>query len=94
MSRTTFSNTTPTKIRLKTTSLSATAPAGAGNFLLEWVRTEGSSTSVADYERQTLGLGYDHFLSKRTDLYAVVLHDKVTSLASGTGLALGIRHRF
>jgi len=47
-----------------------------------------------DATRTTSSLGYDHFLSKRTDVYAVVMHDKITAVRSGTSLALGIRHRF
>ena len=39
-------------------------------------------------------LGYDYDLSKRTDLYAVMLDDKVQSKARGSGMAVGIRHRF
>jgi predicted porin len=93
-SQTKFSNATPTEIKLKTTALSATVPAGAGSFLLEWVHTDDSRTSVAGLKRQTLGLGYDYVLSKRTDLYAVALHDKVTNVSTGNGLALGMRHRF
>ncbi|MNY32521.1 hypothetical protein D3C86_1667430 [compost metagenome] len=44
--------------------------------------------------RTTSSVGYDHFLSKRTDLYAVAMHDKVTDVRSGTSLVLGVRHRF
>ena len=94
MSQTTFRNATPVEIRLKTTALSATVPAGAGSFMVEWANTDHRRTSAADLERETLGLGYDHSLSKRTDIYAVALRDKVTNLASGTGWALGVRHRF
>ena len=94
MSQTTYKNTTPTEIRLKTTALSATVPAGAGSLLVEWAHTDDSRTGVASAKRETLGVGYDYAMSKRTDLYAVALHDKVTNLATGTGLALGIRHRF
>ena len=94
MSQTKFKNTTANEISLKTTALSATVPAGAGSFMLEWARTGDDRTGVASLKRESLGLGYDHALSKRTDLYAVALHDKVSNLATGTGLALGIRHRF
>lgn len=93
-SQTTFENATPAEIKLKTTALSATVPAGGGNFIVEWARTGQSRSGVAHLRRDTQGLGYDYFLSKRTDLYAVALHDKVTRLSSGTGLALGVRHRF
>jgi predicted porin len=93
-SQTTFKNATPIEIKLKTTALSATVPIGSGNFLVEYAQTDNSRTGAASLKRETLGIGYDHNLSKRTDLYAVALHDKVTRLATGTGLALGARHRF
>jgi len=45
-------------------------------------------------DRTTLSVGYLHNLSKRTELYAVLMHDKVDGLSSGGGYSLGIRHRF
>jgi hypothetical protein len=33
-------------------------------------------------------------LSKRTDLYAMLMHDAVTSFNSGTSWGVGVRHRF
>jgi predicted porin len=49
-------------------------------------------------------VGYDHDLSKRTDVYAVVMSDKTLTRtlpapgsnlsASATNYAVGIRHRF
>ena len=44
--------------------------------------------------RDTIAVGHDYFLSKRTDLYAVAQSDKVTLLRRGTGFAVGLRHRF
>lgn len=51
-------------------------------------------TFAFDGKRTTTSIGYDHFLSKRTDVYGVVMNDRVTGLKSGTSLAVGIRHRF
>jgi predicted porin len=39
-------------------------------------------------------VGYDYNLSKRTDLYAMLMSDKITTFESGTSLGLGVRHRF
>ena len=49
-------------------------------------------------------MGYDHDLSKRTDLYAMVMNDKTRTntlpappavvSASATSFAVGMRHRF
>ena len=44
--------------------------------------------------RDTFSLGYDHFLSKRTDLYAVMMSDKQAGKSSGSAYAVGMRHRF
>jgi len=44
--------------------------------------------------RKTVSLGYHHFLSKRTDLYAVYMQDREGSLSNGTPYAAGVRHRF
>jgi len=91
--RTKLNNPT-TEITLATKLLGASVPVGSGRVLAAWARTDKTQTAVADQKRDTLSLGYDHNLSKRTDLYAVVLNDKVTGLSGGTGFAAGIRHRF
>ena len=44
--------------------------------------------------RTTTSVGYDYYLSKRTDLYAVVMNDRFTGNASGNSYGVGIRHRF
>lgn len=55
--------------------------------------TNGTSFAF-DGKRTTTTVGYNHVLSKRTDVYGVVMNDRVTSLKSGTSVAAGIRHRF
>ena len=42
------------------------------------------SLACAADNRDTIALGYDHDLSKRTDVYAVLLDDKLESKARGT----------
>lgn len=42
----------------------------------------------------TFTLGYDYFLSTRTDLYAAWMSERKTGTASGTTYGLGVRHRF
>jgi predicted porin len=92
--QTTFSSNTLADVRLRTYALSATVPFGVSNVIAEWARTNQDRTGVAPLKRDTGSVGYDYFLSKRTDVYAVVMHDKVTNIAGGSGLAAGIRHRF
>lgn len=81
-------------IKLKTGQVGAAVPIGLGRLLVSYARTDKTQTAIADLKRDTASVGYDYFLSKRTDLYAVVTSDKVTNLARGTGVALGIRHNF
>lgn len=88
-------STTPlTGYDAKTTSLGVSVPAfsSAGSVLVAVAHTDVSGPFNGN--RTTASLGYDHFLSKRTDLYAVAMHDRVTGLSSGTSVAFGIRHRF
>ncbi len=77
----------------KTYSLSGEVPvlSGAGAIKASVARTKLNNLDV---RRTTASIGYDHYLSKRTDLYAVGMRDQVTNTTSGTSLVLGIRHRF
>ena len=72
------------------TELGTSVPVGDGKLLLAW----GRQASDTDITRTTTSLGYDHNLSKRTDLYAVYMNDKRTGVDSGNTLAVGMRHRF
>lgn len=54
----------------------------------------GVVSSGVDSKRNTVTVGYDHNLSKRTDLYVLLMRDAYTGLASGRSVALGIRHRY
>ena len=61
-----------------------------------WYGVESGSDAVLKTlcKHTTTTVGYDHNLSKRTDVYGVVMNDRFTGLKSGTSLAVGIRHRF
>ena len=74
----------------KISGLGARFPIGAGALLAQW----GQISPESGADRKTLSLGYVHALSKRTELYAVGMNDKVEGLSSGSGYSLGIRHRF
>lgn len=75
----------------KTIHLGASAPLGGGSVLASWART---NVTALDTSRKTLTLGYDYFLSKRTDLYAMYMNDRITAQPSGNSFAVGMRHRF
>ncbi|MES2185727.1 MAG: porin [Pseudomonadota bacterium] len=81
-------------IRLATEQVGVAVPLGAGRLLASYGHTTKSQTAAVDVKRATVSVGYDYALSKRTDLYAVLVSDKVTVLNRGNGLALGIRHNF
>lgn len=68
----------------------AKAPMGAGALLAQW----GRLSPKTGPDRNTLSLGYSHNLSKRTELYAVAMRDKIDSMSAGHGYSLGMRHRF
>ena len=74
----------------KTTSIGASVPMGNGKLLAGF-----ASTKITDGNtRDTVTVGYDYNLSKRTDLYAMLMNDKITTFESGTSFGLGVRHKF
>lgn len=76
--------------KLKTAQLGASMPLAPASCL----RTRGQRNNLLDAKRQTLTVGYDYSLSKRTDLYANVMHDRITNRSNGTDYGIGLRHRF
>ncbi|MBS0401302.1 MAG: porin, partial [Proteobacteria bacterium] len=56
-----------------------------------WAKTE---MTVSDLDRKTFTLGYDYYLSKRTDVYAMYMNDRITSQTTGNSFGVGVRHRF
>lgn len=65
-----------------------------GAVLAEFAHTKRTRAAAPENLRKTASLGYDHFLSKRTDVYAVYSRDKQTGFEAGDSVALGIRHTF
>lgn len=65
-----------------------------GSVLAEFAHTDRTRAAVPDNVRKTVSLGYDHFLSKRTDVYAIYMRDKQTGFDGGNSVALGLRHLF
>jgi predicted porin len=89
-----FHTDTPAiRSKTRTGQLGLAVTAGAGRIMATVAHT-GREVAGAETSRTTAGLGYDHYLSKRTDLYAVYLSDKLTSFHRQASLALGVRHRF
>lgn len=70
--------------------LGASVPVGNGKILAQW----GQIKPETGAKRKTFSAGYDYFLSKRTDLYAVAMSDKIDGQTSGSAFSVGIRHRY
>lgn len=88
--------------KLRLYDLSAEIPVnGQGKILAAWgeskVRTgtfAGIIPLFGGNKHRTVSLGYDHSLSKRTDLYVVYMNDKIDGLHDGNTLSVGLRHSF
>lgn len=66
----------------------------ADSLLAEWARTRHSGGRPADQLRNTATLGWDHFLSRRTDVYATYMADRLSGSGLGNSFGVGIRHTF
>jgi len=105
--------TTPLDVSYRIWDISAVVPVGATGRVLAGYAVRRTSDTVGpvpatvaggNVERKVFSVGYDHFLSRRTDLYAVVMRDSTRTRtlpappsvisAQGTSIAMGVRHRF
>jgi len=102
----------PLNITYKIWDVSAAVPMGAGSLLAGYaVRSTGdtvgpvpATVAGGNVERKVMTVGYDYFLSKRTDVYLMLSRDQTRTRtlpapptvldASGTNIAAGVRHRF
>jgi len=81
---------TTSKRDYKLANVGVAVPVGSGKLLAQYGRISAS----AGADRTTFTVGYDYLLSKRTDIYAAYMSDKLTGLSSGASYGAGIRHRF
>lgn len=81
---------TTTSNTFRISELGARVPSGAGAVLAAWGRIAPKTGAG----RNTITLGYNYNMSKRTDLYAVAMRDKVNGLSNGQSYSVGVRHRF
>jgi len=77
----------------KTWSLGLSAPVGQGSVLASFAQTK-EDIAGSDRKRNTASIGYDYNLSKRTDVYAIYMNDRITDQSNGNSFGVGIRHRF
>lgn len=66
----------------------------SGSVLVDWARTSRDQPKMPYSIRNTAAIGYDYFLSKRTDAYAIYMIDKLSTAGTGSTYALGLRHKF
>jgi predicted porin len=103
----------PADIGYRVWDISASVPVGAGRVLAGYASRKTSDTAGpvpaavpgGNVERNILTVGYDYNLSKRSDVYAMLMHDSTRTrtltttapailAASGNSIGFGIRHRF
>ena len=82
-----------TDVRSMLYQVGAASPIGLGFLLASYGHAKDEAASIRSY-RRTFSLGYDYFLSKATDVYAVVMNERVTALSSANTVAAGVRLRF
>ncbi|GAB2864894.1 porin [Pseudoduganella ginsengisoli] len=80
--------------RTRMAHVGVAVPQGAGKWMVGWARANERTNVRAPYHRDTISAGYDYNLSVRTDIYAMGVYDKISTSASGTTYATGIRHKF
>ncbi|WP_322061090.1 porin [Paraburkholderia sp. J63] len=69
-----------------------TVPVGVGTIMASYVYSK--DTGGFDQNRKTWAIGYDYPLSKRTDVYAAYLGDKISGESYGDTFGVGIRAKF
>jgi len=79
-----------TPLKTKIFQVGASVPIGNGKAIFAYGESEAESATT-DVTRKTASIGYDYNLSKRTDVYAVYMNDKKTSLSDGNSVGAGIR---
>ena len=88
------------KIDTKLYQVGASVPVGtAGKVLVSYGESKESAVeggTTPDVDHSIFTLAYDHFLSKRTDVYAAYMLDDEDQAGwkKGNTFAVGIRHRF
>ena len=69
-----------------------TVPLGPGSVMASYAYSRDGGG--LDQTRQTWALGYDYPLSKRTDLYAAYMNDRITGQSTGDTFGAGVRAKF
>ncbi|MEF7615166.1 porin [Aquincola sp. MAHUQ-54] len=83
-----------TEVKTKTVQIGASIPVGPAGAVLASYGESKRDAGAVERNNKTLTVGYDHNLSKRTDVYAIYLQDKLTDVKTGNTYAVGLRHKF
>ncbi|MRX10314.1 porin [Pseudoduganella sp. FT25W] len=78
----------------RTGQLGVLVKAGSGNIMASWARTRNTGDGLADTRRNTGAVGYNYAASPRTELYAVLQTDRLSTVNRARTCALGMRHKF
>lgn len=83
-------------IKTKLYQLGVAVPVTTSGKVLASYGRQTKELAAGDVKHTILSLGYNHNLSKRTDVYAVYMRDddSRTNWEAGNTVAVGIRHRF
>ncbi|HEY4298971.1 MAG TPA: porin [Paraburkholderia sp.] len=79
-------------VGIDTGQIGFSIPVGVGRILGSDAYSKSSGHSSV--YRNTWALSYDYPLSKRTDIYAAVLSDRASKMATGTTIGGGLRTQF
>lgn len=69
-----------------------TVPVGPGKVMASYAYSRDAGG--LDQTRRTWAVGYDYPLSKRTDVYAAYMNDRLSGLSTGQTVGAGIRAKF
>lgn len=83
-------------IKTKLYQLGVAVPVGAAGKVLASYGESTEEYDSGDIQHSIFTLGYDHNLSKRTDVYVVYMRDDEdqSGWKAGNTVAVGVRHRF
>ncbi len=82
-----------TETSTKIYQLGASVPIGPGKALVQYGHAK-ADFGTSEATNKTLTVGYDYFVSKRTDLYAIYVNDRFTGVSNGNTYAAGMRFRY
>jgi len=83
-----------TAVRTHLYQLGGASPIGLGFLLVSYGHARTEVAGLPASLRRTLSIGYDYYLSKNTDIYALAMNERVSTLSSANAVAAGMRLRF